>query len=184
VDQATTLWRNPRPRTSTPGAECPTKLLLSQGVVSLRLFAPPTRRSNMSRECFYPNYHNFTNLRSHPVPEEAEERLGGVCPVPSAQCPFRRRAKQVYHVMLSFSSRSWSGNTVPASLSEHRKKDKIPTKSNRACSLSTTDKYDWYVAISINVWLHGSPSGGRGTAFRFSFRFSRFSRIDAVSVTH
>jgi hypothetical protein len=73
-----------RGTSSTPGAECSTKLLLSQGVVSLRLFAPPTRRSNMSRECFYPKYHDFMNLRRHPVPEETEGRPGVVCPVPSA----------------------------------------------------------------------------------------------------
>jgi len=29
-------------------------------------------------------YHDFMNLRSHPVPEEAEERPGGVGPAPSA----------------------------------------------------------------------------------------------------
>ena len=88
------------------------------------------------------------------------------------------------HVMLSFSSRSWSGKTVPADLSEHRKKGKIPTKSTGLAVCQPLTNTIGTLRYRSMFWLHGSPSGGRGAAFRFPFRFSRFSRIDAVSVTH
>lgn len=127
MDQATTLWRNPRPRDFFHSRS---RMLDEASPVSRCCFLASLRTTNTSKQ-YEPRVLLSKIPRLHESPQTSGSRRGRGAAgrrVPSARCPFRRSAEEAGHVMLSFSSRSCPEKRCRPASQSTEKKSRYPLK--------------------------------------------------------